>query len=68
VKDPVFIKDGVVVSPEWYEYAMKVLSGKGGCPFCGSTREPIVKPGDETFLPRKGCGDCDRWWGPPELR
>lgn len=38
------------------------------CPFCGSAKEPIVKEADETFEPRYGCGDCDRWWGPAILK
>lgn len=37
------------------------------CPFCGSTNL-ITKPGDETFLSRVGCLNCDRWIDPVRLR
>jgi hypothetical protein len=38
------------------------------CPFCGSTKEPVVKEADESFEARYGCGECDRWWGPAILK
>lgn len=38
------------------------------CPFCGSSREPVVKEADETFEARYGCADCDKWWGPVVLK
>lgn len=56
----------VTVSREWYETVLGQMSA--GCPFCGSRREPLVKPSDELFLPRTGCLDCNRWWTPPQLR
>jgi hypothetical protein len=34
------------------------------CPFCGSDRDPIIKPADEVFQERKGCLDCNQWWEP----
>lgn len=30
------------------------------CPFCGGKRLQVSE-GDKTFLPRRGCLDCDRW-------
>ena len=67
MKDPFVIKDAVVVSREWFDRVQLRLSNEG-CPFCGSRREPLCAKGDETFLPRRGCLDCDTWFGPPELR
>jgi len=37
------------------------------CPFCLSTRPPIVKPADELFKARLGCRDCLEWWDVPRL-
>jgi hypothetical protein len=42
-------------------------SAPGG-PHCGSLRPPTVDHGDETFEPRRGCLDCNRWWEPVRLR
>lgn len=51
-----------------FMHLLGMLPGRGeGCPHCGSLRKPIMTE-DETFLPRKGCLDCDQWWGPPRLR
>ncbi len=62
---PLYVDKKVLVDREWYETAISILDGQAGCPFCGSMRDPIVNhtPG---FRPRKGCLDCDRWWGPVE--
>ena len=60
--------DKIEVSRVWYEAALQALSGKFGCPFCGSTEGETEKPGDETFHPRKGCLDCSKWWTPEQLR
>lgn len=43
-------------------------TGTGPCPACGSSRKPIRTDGDEVFLPRYGCLDCNTWWSLPQLR
>lgn len=76
VKDPFSGagKGSVVVSRAWYDFVMlnaRIMSAsfdRLGCPFCNSHQEPIYEQGDEKFLPRYGCCQCNNWWGPKELR
>lgn len=58
------LSDKVLVDREWYDRAVAILDGRGGCPFCGSHRPPYVDR-KEGFTDVKGCLDCDRWWGKP---
>ena len=58
--------DKVLVDAAWLAKIMD--TDRYGCPFCGSMREPIVKPGDETFYSRRGCLDCEEWWEPVKLK
>lgn len=57
------LADGyLVIRQDWYELALKALSGKHGCPFCGSKREPQIEKETQHFHARRGCLDCGEWW------
>ncbi len=64
MREPEDLNGKSLVDRSWYEHAMFVLEGRGGCPFCGSSRAPKVIPADKTFHQRRGCLDCNRWWDP----
>ena len=57
------LEDGyVVVKEDWYQLALRALSGENGCPFCGSKREPQIQKESTAFHARRGCLDCGEWW------
>ncbi len=65
-RDPFSLAGKVLVSRAWYDRVLAMFEGRGGCPFCGSQREPVVNKA-HGFKPRKGCLDCCAWWSPCEL-
>lgn len=68
-KQSVPIPDGyVLVRRDWYQTALEVMNGREGCPFCGSSDPPVEDKKLDTFMPRRGCGRCNRWWSPVRLR
>jgi len=48
----------ISVQREWFECMTKMHPDE--CPFCGSNKITTT-PGDETFLPRRGCRNCAKW-------
>ena len=57
----------IIVSRTWYNDIVRNVTICTNCPFCGSTNL-IVHPGDETFMPRRGCLNCNEWFTKPELK
>jgi hypothetical protein len=64
MKNPglVDLRDKVLVSKDWIEWVQSSLLKftEQRCHLCNGVRI-TVKPGDESFYPRKGCLDCDVW-------
>ena len=47
---------------------VRAMEHRNYCSRCKDPSKLIVHPGDETFLPRRGCTGCDRWFDPVRLR
>jgi transposase-like protein len=53
----------VIVDRGWFDEAITILSGRAGCPFCGSKREPYIA--NNGGVERAGCLDCNRFFTEP---
>ena len=60
--------EAILVGKMWYVRVDELPVNFDVCPFCHSTKPWIVHGGDETFYPRRGCLDCNRWIDQVRLR
>ena len=51
-----------------FESAVNDIKQKLGAEYECKHSRIITKPGDETFLPQRGCLDCNKWLDPVRLR